>query len=335
MSTLEIGIVGAGEIAKVGHLPAYDACSSTNITAVADLNRQRANAAAQTYDIPNVYESGSMLLQKESIDVLSICTPPNTHKELFIDAADRGIDIFCEKPFATSVNEAKAMHEAAASSEIKTAIGYSNRYFNNYRKVLTYANRGILGELYKATVTCFVPPPETDWRYDRSVAGGGIVADMASHWIDFYLELGDGEANVSITQVEAIDTKDVEDYANFRLIFDDYTVDMTFRWMDSGPTSSAVRQNQLMAENATISFDRTLLDGNINWNGVRFKRGVLPSVSLGPLFNFWWGAEEKFHQKSVSAFIDHIVDDKREVASSKRALEVTKIRQQIYEGFKS
>lgn len=331
MAPLSVGVVGAGEIAAVGHLPAYEADSSTTLTAVADLDRERAKAMAREFDVPAVYDSGEKLLREEEIDVLSICTPPNTHKNLFVAAANRGIDVFCEKPFATSLAAAETMHEAASRSGISTAVGYSNRHLANYRKVMAYVRNGVLGEPYNATVTCVVPPPETVWRYDPAVAGGGIVADMAPHWLDFYSELFDAEADVMMSRLDTVDTESVEDYAHFQLGFGEFTVDMTFRWAASGPTSSSVRQNQLVAENATVTFDRTTLDGNINGSGVRFKRGVSPLVSLGPLLNLWSRTDENVHRKAVSAFIDHLVRDGDAVATSRQALAVTRLKQEIYD----
>ena len=332
MTRNQVGIVGAGEIAEVGHLPVYSSHSSIDVVAVADLNRERAKTVANDYGISHIYEDGQSLIDQEPLDAISICTPPSTHREFFISAAERGMDIFCEKPFALSVQDAERMHQAASQNDITTSIGYSPRYLRNYKKVASYVNTGLLGEPLEGSVRCIVPPPSTSWRYDPDVSGGGIITDMAPHWFDFYLELFETVPEVKDVNLNNIHTSDVEDYGSFELSFGDVDIDMTFRWMKSGMTSKAIRENKQVAEEGNVQFDRDYLEGNITGNGVRFKRGKAPVLSLGPLLNVYPRVNESSHQKAVSEFVEYLSKGTGDIVGSKRGLEVSRIKSRIYNG---
>lgn len=331
MSEIQVGVVGAGEIAEVGHLPVYSSHPSIDLIAIADLDRERAKSTANNYSISRVYESGESLIKQESLDAISICTPPSTHRDLFLFAADRGIDIFCEKPFAVSAQDAEEMHEAAIQNDIDTSIGYSPRYLRNYKKVVSYIRSGLLGEVLKCGVQCIVPPPTTSWRYDPDISGGGIITDMAPHWFDFYLELFQTIPDVQNVDIDCIHTTDVEDYGSFELSFGDVDIQMTFRWLKSGMTSKAVRENRLVAEEGNIQFDRDYLEGNIKGNGVRFKRGESPFLSLGPILNLYRRVDESSHQKAVSEFVKYLSEGTGDIVGSKRGLEVSRIKSELYD----
>ena len=88
---LGIGIVGAGSIAKGGHIPGYlsmpDRC---RIVAIADIEIGRAEQLAAQFDIPHVFDSYEQLLAVDEIDAVSVCTPPNAHAPVTIAALQSG-----------------------------------------------------------------------------------------------------------------------------------------------------------------------------------------------------------------------------------------------------
>ena len=106
-----IGIIGCGKIAQVRHIPEYLANPDTEITALYDLNTGRARSLADSLNA-SACTSVDELLDAD-LDAVSVCTSNDSHAEITIRALKKGLDVLCEKPMATRLEDAKAMAEAA------------------------------------------------------------------------------------------------------------------------------------------------------------------------------------------------------------------------------
>ena len=95
---LNIGIIGCGGIANGKHLPSLEKISEASLVAFCDIDKAKAQLAAETYgsDDSKVYEDYRDLLEDKTIDVVHICTPNNTHKSITVDALDAGKHVMCE-----------------------------------------------------------------------------------------------------------------------------------------------------------------------------------------------------------------------------------------------
>jgi len=88
------------------------------------------------------------MLEKEELEIVSICTKDNQHPEPTIKAAESGVKgIFCEKPMAYTLEEADKMIEACDKANVKLSIDHSMRFEANYRKLFKIAQSGEIGEL--------------------------------------------------------------------------------------------------------------------------------------------------------------------------------------------
>lgn len=329
---IRVGVVGAGGIARSGHLPAYDAHPRCRLCAVADPDPDRRKDTANDFSLSRTYETGSDLIVDEDLDAISICSPPNTHRDLFVKAAEAGYDIYCEKPFTTSLEKAEEMVSIARSQNIVTQLGYSLRFANNYQKVLTYVKNGIVGEIASVDISVLVPPPRSSWYYDPDIAGGGIVADRLAHWLDFYLALFDVDPEITDVTLRRINTDDVEDYAEIDMQFDDVSMSFTLMWVQSGVTSTTTLQNELIGTHGVLKFDRKHLEGNIRGNGVYFKHGATPTVAIGPLFQWWYDASEPFMQRPISLFVDRISGDTSiDAPTAEQGLHIMQLKDEIYD----
>jgi predicted dehydrogenase len=332
MDTLKAGVVGCGAIADAVHLPVYDSNSNTELVSVAEIDAKRRSAVASKYSISSSYDDGAKMIEEENLDIVSICTPPNTHRELFVQAAENGCNIYCEKPLALSTEEAEAMEEAAEENSVVTQVGYTIRYANNYRKILEWAEQKLLGEITNAEFFCLVNPPEDSWRYDSSISGGGILTENFPHWLDFYLELFDGTLQVNDAEIRSVHTSDVEDYASISMSSSGTSVRVIAKWIEPGMTFKALKKNVLVTTEGEFEFNRDDLEGNIRGQGINFKRGHLPFVSIGPLFQTWRGASEDLPEKPLIDFIQHAMDGDRETeAPVSWGKKVTELRERIYD----
>jgi predicted dehydrogenase len=104
---MNVGIVGVGAIASE-HKEAWSSINNTQIVALCDTNRELASKRSKEWNITRCYTKFSEMLDKEKLSFVSICTPPQTHTSLIIEAIEAGCrGIIVEKPMCITTNEAK------------------------------------------------------------------------------------------------------------------------------------------------------------------------------------------------------------------------------------
>jgi myo-inositol 2-dehydrogenase/D-chiro-inositol 1-dehydrogenase len=175
MDDLRVGLVGAGWIARE-HVETLERLGGTQIVAVCDVDPDRAKAVtgAATYD------SWEDLLERETLDVLFICTPPLAHREPAVAALERGLNVFLEKPIARTLEDAAAIVSAAERSQAVCAVGYqwhATGVLDDLRSVLEGQEIGML------IGRSIGPTQGRPWFLDRA-QGGGNILERGSHQID-------------------------------------------------------------------------------------------------------------------------------------------------------
>lgn len=129
------------------------------------------------------------LIARDDIDVVDIATGNNVHEEMTLAAAQAGKDIFCEKPLAMDVAQAKRMLQAVEKTGVKHMINF------NYRTVPAVAfakkliDQGMIGKVFhwrSVYLQDWIIDPQFPlvWRLDASVAGSGSLGDLCAHSID-------------------------------------------------------------------------------------------------------------------------------------------------------
>lgn len=104
--SIKLAVVGAGFIAEGEHLPCWKKIPQVEVVAVSDNNKERAESCARRWQIPGAYSDFSHLLRNlEKGSIIDICTPPNSHAGLAIEAMKAGCHVLVEKPMAMSVEE--------------------------------------------------------------------------------------------------------------------------------------------------------------------------------------------------------------------------------------
>ncbi len=185
MEELRIGVVGAGNIAVHGHLPAYKNCKNVTPVAICDIDIERAKAAAEAFDIPEYYGSIEEMLEKSDIQAVDICTWNNAHAPCLITAAKAGKHVVCEKPLAMNLDDALLMEKAVKENNIIFFLAVPSRfgYENMYLRELY--DKGELGDVYYAkTSNIRRRGTPSGWFTDKKTSGGGPVIDIGVHRID-------------------------------------------------------------------------------------------------------------------------------------------------------
>ena len=144
-TSYRVGVIGCGSIAQ-RHTKAYQSVRGFNLAAATEPNIERARTFQETFAIPTMYADPEEMLQKESLDVISICTWHGLHAPQTTMAAEHGAKaVLCEKPMAVSLAEADQMIAACQSSGTKLAIGHQRRFYPGWTEARRLISEGVVG----------------------------------------------------------------------------------------------------------------------------------------------------------------------------------------------
>ena len=194
MRDIGIGVIGTGFMGKA-HSIAYSASASVfgtglrpRLEIVCDLSPERASKRATDLGFNRYSSDWRDVVNDPAVELISVCTPNDTHAEISIAALAAGKHVWCEKPMSTTLADSQLMTDAAAGSNAQTIIGY------NYTKnpAVTHAHQliesGAIGRV--AAFFCrYDVDNEADgqrpwsWRMSRDRSGTGANGDVLSHVI--------------------------------------------------------------------------------------------------------------------------------------------------------
>jgi predicted dehydrogenase len=153
MSTLKGICVGAGYFSRFQY-EAWTRIPEVEILAACNRNVERAQDVADTYGIPRVFGWNELATALDELkpNFVDIITPPETHKEAVILAAERGIDVICQKPLAPSLEESEEIVEIANEAGIRFMVHENWRWQPWYREIKRQISLGAIGDLHSISV---------------------------------------------------------------------------------------------------------------------------------------------------------------------------------------
>jgi predicted dehydrogenase len=198
MKKLRGAIVGYGFIMDKGHAAGYRQRADVDIVAIADVAPERRALAARQWPAARIYEDARALQDGETaragnrLDIVDNAAPPSDHAAVAHAALDRGLHVLCEKPLATTVEDARAMLGHAARAERVLHPCHNYKHAPVIKAVRSILDGGRIGKVHLVTLQTFrnthakgVTGWRSDWRRERRYSGGGIAMDHGSH--TFYL----------------------------------------------------------------------------------------------------------------------------------------------------
>jgi predicted dehydrogenase len=177
--TLKVVSIGAGWVTRERHLPALAREPRVQLLGVVDRHRERAEAAARTFDVPNW---GTTLDEEWTLDAqcLVIGTPPFAHADLIETAVQRGWHCLCEKPFALPARRAAEVVESARRSGLALGVVHNFQYSRSGARLFELVERGILGAV-QAVYACQLSNPRRRLPHWYPELPGGLFLDEAPH----------------------------------------------------------------------------------------------------------------------------------------------------------
>ncbi|ADV64741.1 Gfo/Idh/MocA family protein [Desulfurococcus mucosus] len=155
MVRLRVGIVGGG-FAAGHHVKGWRA-NKAKVVAVSDIAVERARVFAESHGIPRYFSSLEEMLKDVELDVVSICTPPQTHREVAVKVAQANANMFVEKPLATSYSDAAEILNVARSKGVKVGVVSNYLYTPVSIKARRLVREGVIGPVCRVDIAVYAP----------------------------------------------------------------------------------------------------------------------------------------------------------------------------------
>ncbi len=183
--SIRAGFIGVGGISHV-HLSYLKSRDDVEIVALSDPNYENLQKRLDEFGGTG-YPDYRLMLEKESLDAVWICTPPQIRQEPILDSVDRGLAVFCEKPVEHRLEKARAIAaELKKRPNALVQIGYVFRampIIAALREKMADDAVWLIQSFYGSPMSRTLDMPA--WFYDKSKSGGGLV-DQATHNFDLF-----------------------------------------------------------------------------------------------------------------------------------------------------
>lgn len=199
---LRLGVIGAGAIVQVAHLPVLKRLKGVELAAICDTDLPKARALAQRYGIAGVYDDLEDLLSHETLDALLLCTPNHLHEPHVLAGLSAGLHILAEKPLALGEGSAQKLARAAEKRDRVVMVGMSHRYRPDVQAVRQFVQNGELGEIDSVRGSWHMARParaQLGWRQRKELAGGGVMLDLGLTILDLAFWLGGNPRPVRVS----------------------------------------------------------------------------------------------------------------------------------------
>jgi predicted dehydrogenase len=193
--TLDIAVIGCGAVIERlyrGALRKLESRGIARVAALVDPNPARTAAIRRHFPSAAEFASPSAAFARNRPDLTIVASPPALHAEHSIAALDAGSHVLCEKPMAISVEDAERMAAAARVAGRVLAIGMVRRMYPSLAAARTLLSAGELGEGLRFEYRegdIYGWPITSNAAFRRTTGGGGVLADLGSHVVDFLAAL--------------------------------------------------------------------------------------------------------------------------------------------------
>ena len=183
---LRLGIVGCGAITQQAHLPTVLTRGDVNVTILCDKNLARAVGLKGHFCLNSLVSSELSDVIANS-DIAVVAVPPRFHRSVCCSLLEKGLDVLCEKPLASSPEEAREMVAVAERAGRLLGVGFQNRFLDGNSLMAAVLHEGLIGELRE--IKCEFgskqgwPMSGGDY-YNAATTRGGALFDQGIHILD-------------------------------------------------------------------------------------------------------------------------------------------------------
>lgn len=179
------------------HAEQFRKQGGVEVTAACDIDEGRVKAFAEKHGIPHWFTDFGQMIRESDFVAVSIVTPDATHASLSLQALAAGKHVLCEKPLATSAEDAAKMAEAAREAGVINMVNFSYRNSSAWQQAMEMVHRGDLGRVHhfqahylqswlsSADWGDWKSSPHWLWRLSKDHGSHGALGDIGVHILDF------------------------------------------------------------------------------------------------------------------------------------------------------
>lgn len=320
MDKKKIAIIGAGTWGHT-HASIYNEHPYVELAGVCDINYDKAKSLADTYGIPenNIYTNHKDMIKDCDFDIAAIVTPDFLHREFCIDCAEKGKDIICEKPLATTRKDVIDIKNSAEKNNVRIMVDLHNRFSPPFVCTKQSIDNGEMGTPYHAYFRLndikYVPAQMLPWAEKSS-----ILWFLGSHSVDTLRWIFNSE----VKRVYSVSRKgvlqemgvNIEDVYMTTLEFENGAIaQMENGWItpDTHPCINDIKFN-IMGTKGMISLDLSNSQMIERFTENKCDR---PDVLVK---HFVHGQAAGFSYQSIRYFVDRLIDGKESLISLQDAV---------------
>ena len=187
---LKGGVIGLGKMG-ISHAAIVSPHPSVDIVSVCDTSTIVLDVFKKFSSV-KLYHDYVKMIEKENLDFVVIATPTRLHYPMVKLALEKGLNIFCEKPFCMNTSEGRELENLAVMKGLINQVSYHNQFVGTFRELKRLLKAGVIGDLVHFTGEAYGNVITSDkggtWRSDPR-EGGGCLLDYASHVINLIQEI--------------------------------------------------------------------------------------------------------------------------------------------------
>ncbi|GAA3294416.1 Gfo/Idh/MocA family protein [Arthrobacter citreus] len=188
---LRVGVIGIGWAGQQ-HIKAYQEMDGVEVVALAGMETELLAELQSRYGIREAFAGWEELLEVEDLDAVSVAVPTFLHAPIAVAALDRGLHVLSEKPIARNGAEGQQMVDAARRAGRVLDVAFNHRFRGDIQALKRIIDAGELGRPYYAKASWLRRegiPMLGSWFTSRDKSGGGPLADIGVHVLDYALHL--------------------------------------------------------------------------------------------------------------------------------------------------
>jgi predicted dehydrogenase len=312
-------IIGLGKMG-LSHAAILGAHPDAEMVAVCDTSSLVLDAFKK-YSQVKTYSDYREMLEKESLDFVLVATPTKFHYPMAKLALERGLHVFCEKPFSLRTTEGEELVRLAGEKWLVNQVGYHNHFIGTFRELKRLLQARVLGELVHFTGEAYGPVVVKEkvgtWR-SKPEEGGGCLYDYSSHVLNLIQEIIARPVKASGIQLKSIYSKGVEDAVYGTLVLENgLSGILSVNWSDETYRKMSTSIT-VQGKNGKIICDATEIKIFLKEPSVKegLEKGwtIKYITDLAIPVHFYLRGEE--YSAQIDNFIDCIVNKKQTLYNS-------------------